>query len=446
MPDLTKVPRRWSGQEKRSLTLSTLAVTLASTFVFFFQLPRQPHFVDESAYVSQSFYFDLWWGDEWNDPSWLEYAAYDLPPLPKYLIGAGLHLAGLPRPSVGDAHAWYANTSFRSARETPLALVVARAPSAILGGLGCAAIFLIGHAAGGLACGWISALLLMSNPLYFMHARRAMSDAPAEAFLLLALAWLLPILRSQWTGVAVARSTLYWVFGVGLLGGLAVLSKLNGLLAFISAGVMVAVLMLAPGRPWSGKALAILAWSGSLLIGFALQFTMNPFLTSQPRVPLNPNMQRLREISPVDRFGELIRHRWLVSKLAAQQFPHNAVDGLAMKVKVMAVQGFGRFGPLGPRESDSTRRFDFSQDWGAILWLPLVTFGGFHLFSSGLSDWRQGEPPMPWFVLAHAITALVVVTWFLPLAWDRYFLSVQAGSSVLAASALCSWLRPRSPS
>ena len=53
---------------------------------------------------------------------------------------------------------------------------------------------------------------------------------------------------------------------------------------------------------------------------------------------------------------------------------------------------------------------------------------------------------MPWFVMAHALTALVIVTWFLPLAWDRYFLSVQAGGSVLAAAGLCHWLRPRSPS
>ena len=40
--------------------------------------------------------------------------------------------------------------------------------------------------------------------------------------------------------------------------------------------------------------------------------------------------------------------------------------------KVIVVQGFGRFGLFGPSESDSTVRFDLRQDWGVILWLPLV--------------------------------------------------------------------------
>ena len=43
-------------------------------------------FVDEYAYITQSYYADLFFGRQFNDRAWLDFPAYDLPPLPKYLI------------------------------------------------------------------------------------------------------------------------------------------------------------------------------------------------------------------------------------------------------------------------------------------------------------------------------------------------------------------------
>jgi hypothetical protein len=44
-----------------------------------------------------------------------------------------------------------------------------------------------------------------------------------------------------------------------------------------------------------------------------------------------------------------------------------------------------------------------------------------------------GEPPTTWAVLIAVITTLAVVTAYLPMAWDRYQLPIQAGSALLAA-------------
>ena len=61
-------------------------------------------FVDEYAYITQSYQPDLVFAGRTNDRAWLERVAFDLVPLPKYLINLSFRAAGIPRPSrsVGD--------------------------------------------------------------------------------------------------------------------------------------------------------------------------------------------------------------------------------------------------------------------------------------------------------------------------------------------------------
>src|SRR5262245_55915664 len=78
-------------------------VGAVSLIVLGYDLRSEPHWPDESAYISQSFFLDLLLGGQHNDPTWLSFAALDLAPLPKYLIGLMLRGAGIPRPSMVDA-------------------------------------------------------------------------------------------------------------------------------------------------------------------------------------------------------------------------------------------------------------------------------------------------------------------------------------------------------
>src|SRR3954451_20517907 len=55
-------------------------------------------FVDEYAYITQSYQPDLIFAGRTNDPAWLELMTYDLVPLPKYFINAAYRAAGISRP------------------------------------------------------------------------------------------------------------------------------------------------------------------------------------------------------------------------------------------------------------------------------------------------------------------------------------------------------------
>ncbi|AMV36967.1 ArnT family glycosyltransferase [Planctomyces sp. SH-PL62] len=390
-------------------------------------------FVDEYAYMSQSYYADLFLSGERNDRAWLEFPAYDLVPLPKYLIGLALGAVGEPRPGPEAARSWYRDTSSRFG--PPRALTVSRVPSILLGAMGCVALAVIGTMAFDLRVGLAAGALLMLNPLYSLHAHRAMSEAPCETFLMVALAFALAAWRR-----AVSRRPDWLMFALlamaGLATALAVLSKFNGLLALMTMAVWVVLGWGLPGLPrpsWVrfglGSVIAVgLAWVGFL--------ALNPFMTARPAPPLNADAQRIAGLGAWERFRLLVDHRRTMSAGQQEAFPHNALTRLGDRVRVVAAQGFGRFGPFGPRKSDSTRRYDLAQDWGAFLWLPLCLGGLGYALVVGLLQLQREAAPSAWAAAAWALVSLAVVTLYLPMAWDRYLLPIQAPFALLAASAL----------
>jgi len=419
-------------------------VGLLALGIFGWDLAAERHFVDESAYLSQSFYSDLFFGGELDDPAWLEYAGYDLPPLSKYLIGLALKAEGYRRPGPSSMHAWYADTSRRFV--TRAALVAARRPSVVLGAIGCVAIYALGAIGFDSRVGFVSALLLMANPLYRMHARRAMSDVPAEALILASAAaglwaWrrLLSIRPDSIADrdAGFVQAALFYA-GSGLLCGLATLAKLNGSLAgFILAAWAILACFL---RRFSGRSRALIVVLMTPSAGVAAFLTfcaLNPFLTARPVGPIEPRLQAVARLTFPERIVVVAKHRASVSVAARSIFPADALKGARQKVEAVAVQGFGRFGPFGPRgRTDSTIRFDSRQDWGAWAWLPWVAAGFAVAIARGRSQLRAGRPPTAWAIAAQATVALATVTVFIPLAWDRYFLSIQPGSALLGAAAL----------
>jgi hypothetical protein len=278
----------------------------------------------------------------------------------------------------------------------------------------------------------------MFNPLYRMLARRAMSDVMAESLILLSAvaglwAWR-KLLRDRpgplaWLGAVLA----------GLLGGLAALAKLNGALAMM---IVISWAMLAVALPrvvWNRKFTVLVGAFVSSVASLIVFIVLNPFLTAHPRV-VSPPSAAIARMSLAQRVRFLADHRLRVSSEQKGIFPHNALETSLEKVKVVLVQGFGRFGVFGPRRNDSTRRIDRAQDWGAVVWLPWVVLGAASLAARGFTEYDSGEPPTAWAILLEAGLALIVVTAYLPLAWDRYFLSLQAGSSLLASAATVAML------
>jgi 4-amino-4-deoxy-L-arabinose transferase-like glycosyltransferase len=421
-------PRKWATW------LGAVVVGLFSLAWFAWDLPAEPSFVDESAYTSQAYFTRLFAQRRFNDPAWLEYMAFDLPPLPKYVIGASLRLGGFPFRTSSDAALWYDNTKRTFYPTSSNAMTWARAPMVPIGALGCVALYGIGVLVSGPIAGTLAGLLLAINPLYRMHARRAMSDVPCETFMLLAL------FLALWAWMRWLHGKNWWIawtgdLGAGMCAGLALLSKLSGSLALM---VIAAWTVLAFFAPTSlsrkiGKALSAIV----VPIVAALVFiALNPYMTAHPTKVLPTALAQIDRLSMLERVKLMYDVRLKVAGDQQALFAHNALFAPLDKIRVAAVQGFGRFGPFGPAHNDSTIRYDLAQDGGACLWLPLVLAGAIVSAVRGWSQQRSGLPPTLWTPLVYWVIALVVVTSYLPMAWDRYQLPIQAPSTLLASIGL----------
>ena len=89
--DRSPAPRNGpdASSNRRAATWA-LILGLLAYVVFGYDLRSELHSVDESAFISQSYFLDLYLKGETNDPAWLSDPAIDLPPLPKYLAGVML--------------------------------------------------------------------------------------------------------------------------------------------------------------------------------------------------------------------------------------------------------------------------------------------------------------------------------------------------------------------
>jgi 4-amino-4-deoxy-L-arabinose transferase-like glycosyltransferase len=401
--------------------------------------PPEPVFPDESAYAAQTYFYDLLIQGRRDDWAWLEYHAYDLPPLPKYAFGLAIEGAGFQAPDRRAASLWFRNIR---AEVVPEALVrAARWPSAVFGALGCLAVYALGTLAVDRRVGLIAALLLAADPLYRLHARRAMSDVPAECFIQASLA----VGLFAWKrGLEGRLRRLPWLVlwcASGLLAGLAVLSKLNGALACLTLIAWAALAGLQRGIRLRRRLAVAAGVPVALGVSLAIFVALNPYVTARPSGPPPSDLllPAPPDQSPWERLAAMLRHRVEVSRKGQNDFPHNALRSFPDKAAAVIVQGFGRFGPLGPTDHDSTvpyPRFDVGRDWGLALWLPTVLAGGVVLARRGRRQHAEGRAPTAHALLVQALLALVVVTAFIPLAWDRYHLPLQPPAVLLAASAL----------
>jgi 4-amino-4-deoxy-L-arabinose transferase-like glycosyltransferase len=429
-PALNHAPPANSTRFRMPMTWNAVFI-FGAALAFFALGLHAKFFEDEYAYINQSYYADLFFSGQWNHRLWLQKEAVDLQPLPKYLIGLAFRLVHLPMPGLRHARNWY--DDYR-AFGTASTLVAARLPVIPLGALGCLGLFAAGVIARNARLGTIAAVLLMLNPLYALHSHRAMSDVPCDAFMVSSLAVWLYLWARVWSrGSDVA----VWVLPclAGLLSGMALLCKLNGFIGLGIIAVWTVATWLAPRLSTRRKLLLSIAAAITISVALGTAVALNPFLTARPAGRLVGDARILRLVGPWERFRYQIAFRQVVSNNQKTNFPHNALRDPLERAKVVLVQGFGRFGPFGPRGSDSTERYDLRQDWGAILWLPLVLLGLFQAVRLGLEQLREGRPPFALAIVLWAACAWTVVTLYLPMAWDRYQIPIESGNALLGALA-----------
>ena len=223
-----------------------------------------------------------------------------------------------------------------------------------------------------------------------------MSDVIAESLILLTALAFLWAWRRLLEGRLGAASWLV-AAGAGVVAGSGRLAKLNGALAMI---VVVAWSLLALALPRitrSRKFAVIAAAALAGIVSLATFIALNPFLTAQPPGALSPTSQAIARMSLSQRMRHLVDHRIGVSRGQMDLFPHNALPGPVDKIGTVCVQGFGRFGPFGPHESNSVVRYDRCRT-GELIWLPVVALGIIPFLRQGRRSSRT-EPPTAWAVL-----------------------------------------------
>jgi hypothetical protein len=185
----------------------------------------------------------------------------------------------------------------------------------------------------------------------------------------------------------------------------------------------------------------------SIAMMLATIVTLNPTLTCRPRGRINPQHAAHAGQGPWGRFRQMVDFRLETAALQRQipKFLPDVVRSPFDKAAVFAVQGFGRFGPLGPAEANSKIRYERCQDWGLVLWWPLVLVGIYRTFRLGRRQLREGAPPTAFALLVWALVSWAVVAAYLPMAWDRYFLPIQAPNALLAAVGIAFLWDRRSP-
>ena len=278
----TNSPQSSASLSRRAIAIGCLALTVFAAALF------DDSFVDEYAYITQSYYADLFFEGQFNHPAWLDLYAFDLQPVPKYFIGASLRVAHLRIPGPSDALQWYLHYTPFGNRAT---LTVARIPFLLMGALGCVALFGCGVLVKDRRVGTIAAVLLMIDPLYRLHAHRAMSDVPYEAFMISALGLGLYALQRFWSGRS-GIATLLLVLLAGAAAGLSILCKFNGLLGLIVIGCWVGSALIAPRLAVSRK--VAMATAALAMMGIAATFfvVMNPALTARPQGRLDRGVHR----------------------------------------------------------------------------------------------------------------------------------------------------------
>ena len=210
-----------------------------------------------------------------------------VPPIPRYLIGFGRQLAGIPASQIGPAWDFSLDEAANAAAgniPSPDLLYAARLPMVLLTVLSGTIFFGMVRTAAGRLAGW-AFLVLFCSPYFLDQLTRAMAEAPLTAFTAASMVCgLIAINQDGQNEIGRYLALL----GMGVFIGLAGASKLTGLVNIFPGLCIVGILAYRAPR---GHRITFLIRGISLVV-FA---TMIIFVLVNPYLYPNPlgNMVRM---------------------------------------------------------------------------------------------------------------------------------------------------------
>jgi hypothetical protein len=261
-----------------------VALFVVASTVFLRAAQTVPFHGDESEWISAGRYFKFIFLDHdvsstvWR-PSWLN---RDQPPIGRYVIGAITWATGTNPSQLNRTYDWdkdYDANLQEGRVPGPNLLGPVRRTMAMIGALAVVVLFVVGRLIGGSLAGAGAGLFATFSPLlqtYFVQAR---TEALLAFLSIVALLGTLLVARRFQSNGSIPR----FGWGVGLVLGLALATKLTAALAIVGVcayGGMAALSVLRRAR---GVALRMFAWTFATgALATVVWVAVNPFLWPDP--------------------------------------------------------------------------------------------------------------------------------------------------------------------
>jgi len=353
-----------------------------------------------------------WLGEAWQARK---------PPLGNVIVGLGLWLGRAEPPAAPYEYDWLHDYAWNAARGQVPSAEVLRAGRRLvpwLSAAAAAALFLVAAGVGGIVGGLVAVAVFHHNPIVRLYGPRALADMPMMAFSLWSLWYLARRVAPAWD--AHRASLLTRCAALGLLVGLATATKQNGALMACVALVTFGIWGAGSASRLGGDAVAraILAATVVAAVSYGLFVLVNPVLHPSPLG---------RTLAQIEAWNLKFAGHWKAR-------PEFALRTLAARTRAVArVIAGNAFGTLG---------------------YPYVT--AFLVVAGAVTLALERRPPpgersLGTIVLIWSAVTIAVVTAWIPLDWDRYYLPVIAVMAVLvgALGRFVSWpgrlYAPRDP-
>jgi 4-amino-4-deoxy-L-arabinose transferase-like glycosyltransferase len=370
---------------------------------------------------------------EWPIDNELEYISIASSSLGRFTTGFGWHVAGfseddLPRENFDWNLDYYSNYARGLIPNFPL-MVAMRLPSAIFLALSAVAMFGIGYYFGGLPMAVFVSALYAFNPVILLNGRRALQEGALLCFGLFTI--LLGIIISQRRERGKTVGVLWWV-ALTLASGFTLASKNNGFIYITAAFLWIGLPeLLRPRLSRIVRTGMTLTLCGVAVI--ALFIVLSPALWSDPPA-------RLRDATAAR----------LSAMNGQMRDDPEAPSSMERRVTDILTQPFMR--PLAHYEGAYSNTYTAQLDliaayeasplsgihFGALLGgalTGLALFGVIANFTTRLRTYRS--PALSLGLTAWLLVNLGPLLW-VPLPWQRYFLSIIPVYSLFAAVGLWS--------
>jgi hypothetical protein len=267
--------------------LELILVIGVLAFVYLTNLSQVEFHSDESMWIGTSYIFENYVRLEFKSEVWDKYyKTVTNPPVANYVIGLGRFIGGFRRPDLNKPWNYERGREYNErigAMPSENLLWWSRLPMAIMAVLSVGIGFLLLRKLS-VITGYLWLALILFNPYFSLHLRRAMGESTLVFLSMLTLLFDIQALAAAQTDNAhQKRNSLLWLFLAGITSGLAGEAKLNGI-PLLGANVVVAILLGSLlNRPLKEKIIATVQYG--LVTSFAGIFAFigsNPYLWPAP--------------------------------------------------------------------------------------------------------------------------------------------------------------------